>query len=659
MTRVNPDLFQRNLDALRERHPEVAAKVDAVTETASNVVVKDGVAVNVDLGTGMLYPDPEPGWSMTQKKAFEDFPDRIGFSDPNHCNFSDITLKLHGDLVSYLRETGFSADLAPLPVVDVGYVFVFGIGLGYHLDGLIETTSARHVVLIEAVTEFLVHALGVQDWERLMCRAEQRGIRFHFVLAGEPELISNAIDTIVSREGNVFLEGSYYFPHYYSWTFREAFKHIKESIKSHYITSGFFEDEIEMVRNCAVNLRRRAMHVVETRPAREQVLPVFIVGAGPSLDNDLDVIRKWRDRVLVVSCGTVLGILLKNGIRPDIHCELERGEEVFQVLSPLRAAFGFEGMTLLATTTVHPTVTALFDKHWFFYRSGLSTATLLRGPVFPLLGVDPLVCNAAFAAVAELGFREIYLFGIDLAQKESGRHHAKDSVYFENAEWDEIYRKRFDRVVPGNFGGIVETCWNFDLGRQMLARVQARLQPKLFNCSDGARINGAKPRVGASIAIQDRLPGRDRVLARIEQQMRFFEKGEILAGIDFDQHIAGCDAFVTAFDAFLDAAAADDIGFFELEARLHAFIAEQSDAFRGFYTMARGSIVSMLRIGAFYGNRIADEDDRRAYIRHFIPCYRARCAEMAEIARAFLTAIRDDRETVADVPCVASAEISY
>jgi hypothetical protein len=628
--------YRENLEALRARHPEVADSVESVGEAKSRLIEVDGVAVNIDLGGGNLYPEPDPGWTTAQLESFRRYPERIGLFDPSYCNLSPVSLKLHGELTGYLLALGRSGELSAFPEVDVGYLFVFGIGLGRHLAALLEETPARNVVLIEPVTEFLRHSLATIDWPALFAKADERGIRLHFVLSGDPEEIVGQVEKVVSREGNVFLEGSYFCPHYYSWAFKEAFKQIKERIKCYYTSSGFFEDEIEMMRNCSENLRRWSFHLIETKPFREQKLPVFIVGAGPSLDNDLPVIRKWRERVLVVSCGTTLGILLKNDIRPDLHCEIERGKEVFDILSPLQQRFGFDGITLVTTTTVDPRVSGLFAKRWYFYRSGLSPATVLRGSARPLLGVDPLVCNAAFAAIAAAGFREIYLFGIDLAQKISGRHHAKDSVYFENAEWDETYTKRFDRQVAGNFGGTVETFWAFDLSRRMLAKVQSHYRPQLFNCSDGAKIWGAQPKIAASVVVGDGLPPRENVLAQVERQMRTFAATEIIGDLDLDRHIDGCDAFAAAFERLLDQVRGGDGGFYRLETGLNRLVDEEGEAFAGVFSIIRGSVVSMIRLGAFFGTRIADAETRRKFFLHFLDRYHQRCLAMVEESRRLL-----------------------
>jgi hypothetical protein len=630
---------QASEDAFRDAFPQAWAKAVATDPPLARLVVENGEVVNLDLGQGTLYPCPEPAWTRARLEEARLDPERIGFSDPSHCNLSGVSLPLLERLVTYLRERKVKLDA--LPVTDVGYLFVFGIGLGGHIRELIGTTPARHVVLIEPVAEFIRHACAVLDWREVFAEAEERGVRIHVCPESDPEGICAFVETLVSREGNTFLDGSFFHPHYYSWPLKQASALMRERLKVHALSSGFFEDEVEMVRNCHGNLARWPFHLVESRPFRAQSLPVFIVGAGPSLDADLAVIRRWREQVLLVSCGTTLGILLKHGLRPDIHVELERGALVYELLAGVEQEHGFAGITLLASTTVDPRMGELFDTCWFFFRAGLSPAVLLRGGGAGVLrGADPLCCNAAFAAVAGLGFGEIYFFGLDLAQKEPGRHHAKDSLYFEekHADLDETYRKRFNRAVPGNFGGTVQTFWAFDSGRQMLSRVQRLYRTNLHNCSDGARIDGAKPKAAASVRIASGAPPRAMVLRKLEAELKVFSPGEMLAAADLDAHAAGCEAFPAAFAAMLEEARGNDRSFVALEARLHTFSTDRRDEFAGFFSLALSSLVSMLRLAAFFASRIADEAERGAFFHRFLDEYQERGSFLAAEAAALLRA---------------------
>jgi hypothetical protein len=634
-------------DACKAVFPQVWARVIADGQPLSRIVWDGEEAVNLDLGEGMLYPCPAAEWTRARLEEFRTRPERIGFADPSHCNLSAVSLPLLDRMTAYIRECGLKTTLHGLPVADVGYLFVFGVGLGRHLPELIAETPARHVVLIEPVAEFIRHSCEVIDWSALLAQADARGITIHVCLESDPEAICAFVEALVSREGNTFLDGSYFHPHYYSWTFKQAYALMRERLKVHALSSGFFEDEAEMVRNCHANLVRWPFRLVETRPFRAQTLPVFIVGAGPSLDADLPVIRRWREHVLLVSCGTTLGILLKNGLRPDIHVELERGALVFDLLAAVHQEHGFAGITLLASTTVDPRIGALFDKRWFYFRAGLSPAVLFRNGVAPLHGADPLCCNAAFSAIAALGFREIYFFGLDLAQKETGRHHAADSLYYEaeHADLDEIYRKRFNRPVPGNFGGTVETFWAFDSGRQMLSRVQRIYRAALFNCSDGARIDGAKPKVGASVRFVGGAPRRAMVLHKVEAQLRAFAAGALLDAADLVGHGRGCAAFAPAFSEMIAQARETDAGFVDFEARLHAFAADRREDFSGFFSLALSSLVSMLRLAAFFASRIPDPAERRAFFAHFLDGYLERATHLAAEAQTLLQSLDLATET--------------
>ena len=124
-----------------------------------------------------------------------------------------------------------------------------------------------------------------------------------------------------------------------------------------------------MVRNAHANLMARDTRIVEDRPVTAEAAPVFLVGAGPSLDRDLAHLKRLRDRAVVVSCGTALPLLLANGVRPDFHCEMERVPLVPTLLKEAQGAHGFDGITLIAAATTHPEACALFEHVWLYHRA--------------------------------------------------------------------------------------------------------------------------------------------------------------------------------------------------------------------------------------------------------------------------------------------------
>ncbi|MCB2102043.1 MAG: motility associated factor glycosyltransferase family protein [Rhodobacterales bacterium] len=641
-------LYDRNVAVWRARRPEHWALLEAQgVRVSSRVDGPDGRPVNIDLGGTRLYPSDGPAWTAEQLRQFDGSPDRLGFSDPSHCNLSPVSKRVLFELGHALKDRGLRR-LAPYPVVDVGYAFVFGLGLGLHLPDLVARAIARHIVIIEPVPEFILHSMHVLDWADLFRQADAQGLEIHF-LGGPghgPERMVAEIEAVIRARGATFIDGSYAYIHYYSWELGQTRKLLNEKIKTFFISSGFFEDEILMMKNAYGNFRRWPFHLVDRRPYLEQAMPMFVVGSGPSLDQDLAVIRKWRDRALVFSCGTSLGILLKNGIRPDLHVENENTAPLVDNLKAFDAEYGLKGITLVASATVVPELSALFDDVWYFFRAPLSSSQIMHGNTEPLPFADPLVANAAAAVAGTLGFGTVYLFGVDCGMLKDGDHHARDAVYYQEdydnyveGESLEFIERGFDREVPGNFGGTVMTSWSLDLSRRTLTALAGFRRLTLINCGHGARIDGARPMAGAAIRLTNPEGQRQAVMERLQAQLKFFEPGAFLERVDLQGALDGCDTFITGFTDMIAQARAEDRGFWELEKRLEAFWEDQVNGGRAVLRIAGGSITSMVRLGAFFGTRVEDPDERAWFLDLFLDHYAEACLWMADEVRTLLAAM--------------------
>ncbi|MEQ8195896.1 MAG: hypothetical protein RIB59_15550, partial [Rhodospirillales bacterium] len=226
-----------------------------------------------------------------------------------------------------------------------------------------------------------------------------------------------------------------------------------------------------------------------------------------------------------------------------------------------------------------------------------------------------------------------------------GKHHSKDSLYYKDGfeDWDEECTNRYDRIVPGNFGGKAETFWAFDLSRRMITEGQRINRANLFNCSNGALIRGAQPKASAALNFADIKVGRDVIKDRLRSQMRHFEPGKILDEIDLDEQIAACDAFVEAFGAFTEKALKTDKRFFTFERRLLDFHDQHRSDYLPVFAMAGGTMNSMLRLGAFFGTRIMNTRKRNAFFKFFLKQYEERCKDLADLCRQTLEGVKEGR----------------
>ncbi len=665
-----PDLVKKNKAVFEKYFPSVLAELEGINITTSLDLDREGKPENINLrlsggdaGNGTaLYPIAAADWTAEQIKDFDREPDRLNFADPSHCNLSPVSKRLLEKVRDYFREN-HPQGIENTPIVDVGFGFVFGVGLGYHIPELIKKKLCRQLVLIEPMPEFILHSFSAIDWGEIVDAAQEAKTDIYFITGLDPETTVIEIESLIITKGQTFLDGSFAYVHYVSWPIKETRTILNERLTTYYKSRGFFEDEVLMMRNTYENFNKWPSRVISRRPYLEQDMPVFIIGSGASLDNDLSVIKKLRDRVIIFSCGTSLGILLKNGIRPDLHVENENTPQLVNNLKDFAAEYGLEGITLVASTTVNSQIASMFDNCWFYFRSHLSPGILISGETIPLVGAAPLVSNAAFTTTAVLGFRDVYLFGMDCGRRKDANHHAKDAVYYEDdydnyleGESLELIENQFDREVPGNFGGTVLTAWHLDMSRVNVSAMQRLCRVDLVNCSDGAEIEGARPKAATAVKI-DFPPGKQgEVLGRVADQLKSFAAGTFMGKNSLGAYARAVDDFQVRFGALMDAGMEEDKGFWDLEQRVLAFRHDNLAEFVGVLAIIGGTYTSMIRLGAFGGNRIKDEDERLDFLRFFIGEYSRAIFWMAGEIKIMLGEMAAGREILSEVGGEVSSE---
>lgn len=84
---------------------------------------------------------------------------------------------------------------------------------------------------------------------------------------------------------------------------------------------------------------------------------IIIVGAGPSLDHDIDQLAKNKDKFVIIAVDAAVKPLLKAGIEPDFTTSIERGN-IYQ--KPFWEGLPAINTQLVHFPVVHPEVLALY-----------------------------------------------------------------------------------------------------------------------------------------------------------------------------------------------------------------------------------------------------------------------------------------------------------
>ncbi len=155
--------------------------------------------------------------------------------------------------------------------------------------------------------------------------------------------------------------------------------------------------------------------------------PAVVVAAGPSLDKQLPVLKKYADRLLIIAIGQTVKSLAHAGIRPDLVHVLESRNVSHQ----LKEAAQPSELNVVLAPDCH---TALFDVpvgSCFVATANMSPMgrwieTERGDPCFTIGGGT--VAQGAVGLAQMIGASPIMLIGQDLAFTD-GRAYAKDSTY--------------------------------------------------------------------------------------------------------------------------------------------------------------------------------------------------------------------------------------
>jgi hypothetical protein len=134
----------------------------------------------------------------------------------------------------------------------------------------------------------------------------------------------------------------------------------------------------------------------------------------------------------------------------------------------------------------------------------------------------PTVSNCALSYALRLGFKQIYLFGVDLGFVDPARHHSQHSAYY-NAKkgGQELYDYSTHGTglrVAGNFEEYVFTKHEFKYSAEILGKAIAEYpDADVYNTSNGAKIEGTFP-----LALEQLLlNGQHLDKAALKQRIKF------------------------------------------------------------------------------------------------------------------------------------------
>ena len=445
----NP-IFQKNLQALFQQDEILAARLWSIVgnEDYEIYIGKDPVDVN-----------------LINKHTF-----KYVYDNP----VAD-TLKLLEDI---------EKDYKRYPIL-----FFYGLGNGVLYKALAKNETHQKIVVVEPEIEIIYLVLNVIDLSSEL--ASGQIILFYSKFATYTHfyyMVTEAKLNSYAKTYDLKVHTPFYdqFEEDYVRINKEITRAFSQIVVSHgnsiddllLGTKQNCENLASMIKNyCYTSLIKKRYGLMDT---------AIIVSTGPSLDKQLNTLKKFAPYATVISVDASYPILAKHGVAPDYVTSLERVIPTSTFFEKKYPKIDDNIHFIVASVTHKQTIKNILPRKLVLTMKPQQEERMFNLRRYGYIGVGHSCANMAYQLAYVLGHKNIVFIGQDLAFAPDGKSHATGHAF---AQADEnIFVKAYGGV------GEVKTTYVWNLFKNQFENdiAQSSLESiKSYNCTEGgARIEG-------------------------------------------------------------------------------------------------------------------------------------------------------------------------
>jgi L-rhamnose mutarotase len=502
------DLYTNNLKAFEKYFPDIYQQYKNYTPTKWRPITDSKNEINLLKTEGLYswYGQSPKQDCILNFNNFNEQPNKDGLV--LGYNGTKLAHYIHYQFVKETEELlkQSEEEVGALPD-DVPSIIMFGLGVGYQLEQLLEEHRVEKLFVCEPNPDFFYGSLFAIDWQKIFETVEQSSSRIYLNIGDDGTNLFRDLLSQFYAIGPYILNSTYFYQSYYNASLNSAISQLREQLQVVISMGEYFDHAYYGIAHTKEGMTRQ-YPLLRSQPAKkmdydDKEVPIFIVGNGPSLDSSIEAIKEWQGQAIVVSCGTALQVMYQHGIVPDFHAEIEQNRCTYDWAILVGDLAYLKKITLITCNGIHPDTGDLYKEVLVAFKEGesstISSLNILGRENFEVLqNAFPTVSNFVCDLFSTLSFTSIYLIGVDLGFVDVKHHHSKDSGYYQNngkETYDYAKSANTSLMVPGNFRPNVNTKHEFKVSRQIIEQVTSGKpqEQSFYNCSDGARIKGTLP----------------------------------------------------------------------------------------------------------------------------------------------------------------------
>ena len=284
---------------------------------------------------------------------------------------------------------------------------IYGIGLAYLVEALLETTTDEAIVVVEADLRMLAAALSTRLMDKLLMHP-----RLRLMIAPSPAEFTQFLSGLRTRRATALgLPGTTGPDHEYYHGIEHARRRYIERQEVNSNTLRRFGRR--WVRNLAANAGRlaTARRVAEWENVFRGT-PATVCAGGPSLDEALPAIPDLAARTVVIAVDTAVPPLLRVGVEPDFIVVVDPQYWNTRHVDNLDLSHSL----VIGESATHPRSFRVLERPVFLCSSLFPLGRFLEAARTPFgsLGTGGSVTTTAWDFARHVGADPIYLAGLDL-----------------------------------------------------------------------------------------------------------------------------------------------------------------------------------------------------------------------------------------------------
>jgi len=258
---------------------------------------------------------------------------------------------------------------------------------------------------------------------------------------------------------------------------------------------------------------------------------ILFLGAGPSLGENIQWVKKHQDKYIIVAMGATLKRLTAHGIKPDIITTLDPQEDIVKNQFINISKEDLDKCIKIASINTPLKVFDMFDSN----PSSVYTYEMLRSFIKDNTAIDGIsIGEVTFKILLLLNAKNIYLLGLDLAlNQKTGLTHDDETIKSEinfkinndKSHNESVLNKSFSLredtvVVQGNLHPKVTTTRLFNLsimGYNRAILADKKPNQNIYNLSGhGAYIQETIPTKIENVIFQNESINKKELLTELK-----------------------------------------------------------------------------------------------------------------------------------------------